>query len=145
MDYRVNEDLDRSQKLVVALGKARNQAASELDATLKDIGINAQQLGILLTLTRDSATSAAALSKLLGVDPSRMTRVLDGLERSGLVQRSRNSADRRVVNVSLTQAGWGTVEQSAQAIPAVRPRQLACFTNAEFETLSRLLFKLLAA
>jgi len=145
MNYNVNEDLHRSQELVCALNKARNLAAAELDAGLKDVGIDVQQLGILLTLTRENATSAAALSKLLGVHPGRMTRVLDGLERSGLVQRSRNSEDRRVVNVSLTQAGRETAERSAQVIATAQLRRLTRFTKSEFEILSSLLCKLLDA
>jgi DNA-binding MarR family transcriptional regulator len=75
MTYQVTKN-PSEPRAVVALSKARNWVAAELDAGLKDVGINVQQLGILLTLARDNARSPIALAKLLGVDPGRMTRVL---------------------------------------------------------------------
>ncbi|MFX1676782.1 MarR family transcriptional regulator [Paraburkholderia sp. A2WS-5] len=88
MNDPVNEDFERTQKLVFVLGQAHHLMATELRAGLKDAGLNLQERGILLTLAGGSAKPPAALAKLLGVPPARMTRVLDKLESSGFVERA---------------------------------------------------------
>jgi DNA-binding MarR family transcriptional regulator len=113
----VNDDFERTQNLVFTLGKARNLVDAELDAGLRDVRVNVQQLGILLTLARDNATSPVALSKLLGVHRVVITRMLDRLVRSWLVQRTRNDKDRRVVDLWLTQRG-GRPPPGARKSPA---------------------------
>ena len=140
---RVDDDSDLTQNLVTALGKARNLVAAELAAGLEDVGVNAQERSILLTLMRESVRSPAALAKSLNIHPGRMTRVLDRLEKNGLVQRSRNDTDRRVVDVSLTQTGKERAERSAQVVPGLRSQRFAHFTNADFDALNKLLSKLL--
>lgn len=143
MDQPVDEDFEQSRKLLFTLNQARSLLVAELDGALKDAGINAQQLGIVLALAREGARSAVALSKLLGVDGGFMTRMLDGLEAKGMLHRSRNGEDRRVVDLSLTQKGRETAALSLGLAPAVLNRRLAHFTKPEFETLGTLLRKLL--
>ncbi|TKC87695.1 MarR family transcriptional regulator [Trinickia terrae] len=145
MSYLVNDDFERTKNLVFALSKARNLVAAELEAGLNDVGINVQQLGVLVALARGNASTPAELSKLLGVNPGRMTRVLDEMERSALVQRSRNGNDRRVVDVALTPEGRRTAALSGQIVSTVRIRRLSRFTTSEFDVLSALLCKLLDA
>jgi DNA-binding MarR family transcriptional regulator len=143
MNDPVNEDFERTQNLVLALGRARNLMAAELNEKLKVVGVNLQECGILRTLARESVKSPAALSKLLNVHPGRMTRVLDKLEQGGLVARSRNGVDRRIVDVSLTEAGRERAARDARAAPELRSERFAHFTKADFEALSTLLLKLL--
>ncbi|RQR40239.1 MarR family transcriptional regulator [Burkholderia sp. Bp9143] len=139
----VNEVSERTQPFLIALGKACNRVTAELDAGLQEVGINARQLGILLALAYDDARSPAALAKLVGVDPGRMTRLLDVLKSRGLLERDRSDKDRRVVDVSLTQEGWETIARSAQVIPEIRRRRLAHFTQSDLDALSVLVRKLL--
>jgi DNA-binding MarR family transcriptional regulator len=47
----------------------------------------------------------------LGVNPSTGTRMCDRLVRKGLARRTRSTADRRAVRLSLTPAGRGLVEE----------------------------------
>ncbi|MBN3778950.1 MarR family transcriptional regulator [Burkholderia sp. Ac-20345] len=139
----LNEAFERTQPFLIALGKACNRVTAELDTGLEAVGINARQLGILLTLAYDNARSPAALAKLVGVDSGRMTRLLDVLTSRGLVERARSDKDRRVVEVSLTQEGWETIARSAQVIPEMRRRRFAHFTQSDFDALSGLVRKLL--
>jgi DNA-binding MarR family transcriptional regulator len=143
MNVPINEDLERTQNLVLALGKARNLMAAELNAGLKPLGANLQERGILQALARESVKSPAALSKLLYMHPGRMSRVLDKLERSGLVERTRNGADRRLVDVSLTLAGQERAASDTRHVGTRTSGRLAHFTNSDFEALNGLLCKLL--
>jgi DNA-binding MarR family transcriptional regulator len=143
MNGPVNEDFERTQRLVCVLGQAHHLMATELRAGVKDSGLNLQERGILLTLARGSAKTPAALAKLLGIHPARMTRVLDKLETSGLVERARNGADRRLVDVSLTQEGCAVAARSADVAPGAWSERLSHFSKSDFDALSALLSRLL--
>ncbi|MGF6955626.1 MarR family winged helix-turn-helix transcriptional regulator [Paraburkholderia youngii] len=143
MDDSINEDFERTQKLVSVLGQARQLIASELRAGLADAGLNLQQRGVLLTLARRSAKTPAALSKLAGVHPTRMTRVLDRLEDSGLIERARNGRDRRFVNVSLTQKGRAIAARHTRVVQGAWSERLSHFSKSDFDSLSLLLSRLL--
>jgi DNA-binding MarR family transcriptional regulator len=123
------------------LTKARNMITAEMDATLKDLDISSQQMGILLALTRGVAATPFELSKLLGIDTGLMTRTLDKLEAKGLLKRSRSVDDRRVVNLTLTEKGGEVAAQIPEIAPHVLNERLKKFTEAEFEELRRLLRK----
>ncbi|MEX3791132.1 MarR family winged helix-turn-helix transcriptional regulator [Paraburkholderia sp. BR14374] len=143
MDDSINEDFERTQKLVSVLGQARQLIASELRAGLADAGLNLQQRGVLLTLARGSAKTPAALSKLAGVHPTRMTRVLDRLEDSGLIERARNGRDRRLVNVSLTQKGRPIAARHIRVVQGAWSERLSHFSKSDFDALNVLLSRLL--
>jgi DNA-binding MarR family transcriptional regulator len=133
------------QNVGFALSKAGNLLTAEVDAALASAGasVTAAHVGALLLLARDMAHTPVALSRLLGIDSGSVTRTLDRLEREGFVRRDRNSADRRVVNLTLTEAGHNVAQQVAVIVPAVLNRRLASFTSLEFATFGRLLRKLL--
>jgi DNA-binding MarR family transcriptional regulator len=143
MDDSVNEDFERTQKLVFVLGQARQLIASELRAGLVDAGLNLRERGVLLTLARGSVKTPAALSKLAGVHPTRMTRVLDKLENNGLIERARNGRDRRLVDVSLTREGQAVAARNAQVALGAWSERLSHFSKSDFDTLSVLLSRLL--
>lgn len=143
MDDSVDEDFERTQKLVLVLGQARQLIASELKAGLVDAALNLQERGVLLSLAGGSVNTPAALSKLAGVHPARMTRVLDKLEDSGLIERARNERDRRHVDVSLTQEGQAVAARNVRVTHGAWSERLAHFSKSDFDTLSVLLSRLL--
>jgi len=123
------------------LVKARNLIVTEMDAALKDLDISSQQMGILLTLRQKMASTPFELSKILGIDTGLMTRMLDKLEMKGLVVRSRDEHDRRVVNLAMTKAGIAVADRIPDIAPDVLNARLKHFTKAEVTELRRLLRK----
>jgi DNA-binding MarR family transcriptional regulator len=115
-----------------------------MDVALAGMGITSSHVGALLLLAGGTARSSAGLAKLLAVDTGFITRVVDRLEKEGLVRRDRDSLDRRVVNLTLTEAGQDVAVRVAEIAPAVLNQRLSGFSPLEFETLCRLLNKLLA-
>jgi DNA-binding MarR family transcriptional regulator len=126
------------------LVKARNVITTEMDAALKDLDISSQQMGIMLMLRQKLASTPFELSKMLGIDTGLMTRMLDKLEAKGLVVRSRDEDDRRVVNLALTKAGIAVADQIPEIAPDVLNARLKDFTKAELNELRRLLRKFLS-
>lgn len=141
MDHYTTRNFMLTESVGFRIVKARNLVVAEMDAALKDLDITGQQMGILLSLKQGVATTPFELSKLLGIDTGLMTRMLDKLETKGLLARSRDADDRRVVNLSLTAKGRETAEQIPEVAPHVLNARLRKFTKAEFAELNRLLRK----
>jgi DNA-binding MarR family transcriptional regulator len=84
------------------------------------------------------------LARLASVSRASISSVLNTLERDELVDRSRSSADRRIVTVKLTRRG---AELTASVFGAQSERErlwAACLTPREQKTFVDLLHKLLA-
>jgi DNA-binding MarR family transcriptional regulator len=75
-----------------------------LDRHLSPLGITAAQLKVLRVICRGDDT-AVALCRQLSIHSACMTRMLDRLERKGLIIRTRDGADRRQVRLLLTAQG----------------------------------------
>jgi DNA-binding MarR family transcriptional regulator len=131
------------QRIAFALSKARHLLTTEMDAELAGTGVSSSQIGALLLLSLGIARTSAGLSRLLGVDAGFITRMIDRLEKLDLVRRDRSRPDRRVVNLTLTDAGQHVAARIEDIAPEVLNRRLSGFTLREFATLCRLLHKLL--
>jgi DNA-binding MarR family transcriptional regulator len=141
MDHYPKDNFPIGQSIGFALTKARNLIVAEMDQALKPLDITAQQMGILLSLKDGVATTPFEISRLLGIDTGLMTRMLDKLEAKGLLVRSRNLQDRRVVDLSLTAQGQAVADQIPELAPAVLNARLRRFNKTEFAELRRLLDK----
>jgi DNA-binding MarR family transcriptional regulator len=71
--------------------------------------------------------TSGELARRLWIRPASMTGIIDNLERDGLVERSRDEADRRQVWISLTPAGakrvWKLSEELREALPGTQTEQ----------------------
>jgi DNA-binding MarR family transcriptional regulator len=68
-------------------------------------GLTLSQYGLLEGLASRRAARVQELAAAAGISASTATRILDALERRGIVQRTRSDKDRRAVSVSLTELG----------------------------------------
>ena len=143
MNHEFDNFLWPGQSIVFALSKARHLLTAEMDVALAGTGVTSSQVGTLLLLLQDMTHTSAGLSRLLRIDSGFVTRTVDRLEKQGLVRRTRDSEDRRVVSLTLTEAGRDVATRIAELAPAMLNRRLAGFTQLEFATLCRLLNKLL--
>jgi DNA-binding MarR family transcriptional regulator len=141
MDHYTRKNFVHTQSIGFLLARARNLLASDIDAALKDLDISSQQMGIIVSLSNGTASTPFELSRQLGIDTGLMTRMLDKLEEKGLLERSRDDKDRRVVNLTLTRAGTRVADAIPDIVPPVINAHLKSFTRAEFEELRRLLGK----
>lgn len=65
---------------------------------------------VLIRLRFETHLSATCLSEQMGYDMGALTRVVDSLERGGLVRRERSRQDRRAVEITITPQGRRIVE-----------------------------------
>jgi DNA-binding MarR family transcriptional regulator len=86
--------------------------------------------------------SATHLSREVGHDMGALTRVIDGLEKSGHVRRERSLEDRRAVQISLTDKGLRDAEAQLGIIVDLQNKLLEPFSKSEADTLVLLLQRL---
>ncbi|MCW3066510.1 MAG: hypothetical protein JWN32_3682 [Solirubrobacterales bacterium] len=86
------------------------------------------QYGLLEPLLDQPEARSSELADAAGITPSTATRILDALERNGLVHRGRSHRDRRAVAVSLTLEGRRRLEA---AHAWVQSRELALYEDID--------------
>ena len=97
-------------------------------------------LRILRASGDDGRTCTDIRNDLVSQVPD-VTRLLDRLERAGLVERRRCTDDRRVVFAAITQKGLDLLERLDGPIMELHAKVLGHLDNDELVTLSRLLEK----
>lgn len=79
--------------------------ARELRKETEQLGVTARQATLLWLVKRSPGLSLAELAAEEGISPPALSGHVDRLERAGLLQRVRSSADRRRVGLELTEDG----------------------------------------
>jgi MarR family transcriptional regulator, lower aerobic nicotinate degradation pathway regulator len=125
-----------AQLSFVILGMLERRAA-EQDLSLAQTRL----LGVL----RDRKPTRNELARLLGLDKSSITGLVDRAERRGLVVRVASVEDRRAVLVSLTDDGRLLVSHASARFEADVSTMLNRLPLRERATLSRLVSRLLVA
>lgn len=115
---------------------------SRFEAALAHEHITLTQWIVLIQLREERARTTSDIAHDLGHDTGALTRVIDQLERRGLVARRRSQRDRRVVQLDLTRAGRAMVEALLPVIVDQTNDALAPLTAAEFSRLREYLVRL---
>ncbi len=98
-----------------------------------------------MTIAREEPCSQTHLAAALGVSPPAALGFLDGLEALGYVSRSRNAVDRRLLDLTLTEAGRNCLGRAREAAAGVQAQIVARLGAAGDADLRALLIKLLSA
>lgn len=100
------------------------------------------QVGVLRTLYREGAQSAGRLGHAVGLSPTSVTRLVDRLERRGLVSRHRDGEDRRLVEIRLEPPGEAVLIQAKVMRGSAVHRAVESMTEQERRRLTTSLRRL---
>lgn len=103
--YRGTEEEVRSLNAYIKLMRGAASVAVRLERRLAEAGLTERQFGVLETLHHLGPLPQCDLVKKQFTTGGNITFIVDNLERAGLVERRRNSDDRRYVTVHLTEKG----------------------------------------
>jgi DNA-binding MarR family transcriptional regulator len=117
--------------LAIRRTQARGSASPE-DLTLA-------QYYLLAPLRGQPALALSKLAEHAGIAAPSATRLVDTLERAGLVERARSRADRRTVLISLTPAGRERLERKQRQLARRRRLLYERLEPGEREASERLL------
>jgi len=100
------------EEVFVALARTTDQLARRLEPVLKAAEISPTQYNVLRILrgAPEGLTCTEVGARMISRDPD-ITRLMDRLEKRGLVSRCRDSKDRRMVLTRITQAGLSLLAQ----------------------------------
>jgi len=96
----------------------------------------------LVKLKEGLVETASDLCRSMSHDNGAITRVVDQLENRGFVERERSQQDRRVVKLSITEAGRAKLAELTPPFIMNLNEALSPFSAEEFAELNRLLGKL---
>ena len=116
-----------------------------MEALFEDQELTFSQWTTLVALHDGRITTAGDLAHNICHDAGSLTRLIDQMEKRGLVTRQRSETDRRVVTLALTPRGRALVEALAPRVMNFWNKLLAGFTHAEIDTLIALLTRLVLA
>lgn len=126
------------------LVRAQETLSAELAQFFADRGITPQQFNVLRILADDEDPDGLRCSSISDRLVNRVpdiTRLLDRLERAGLVRRHRDARDRRVVRAALTIEGRSLVDRMAAPLNDAFAELFEHLDDAELEQLTTLLKK----
>ena len=116
---------------------------ADFERLFKEAGLSEPQYNVLRILRgagSDGLPSTEIAGRMITRVPD-VTRLVDRLESTGLVERSRTSEDRRVVIVKVTQKGLDALASLDGPIVDLHRGQLGHLTRAELTEFNRLLVK----
>lgn len=128
-------------QVYLALQRAAADLTQGAAVLLRPFGLSGAQYNILRILrgAGDEGLACGEIAeRLLARDPD-MTRLLDRMQRQGLVTRERASRDRRVVTTCITAEGRHVLAKLDGPMAALHRRQLAHIDAARLRELATLL------
>jgi DNA-binding MarR family transcriptional regulator len=131
------------QETFLNLLRTTDQLNSEFTRLFNAQGLSGPQYNVLRIL-RGAGSDGLPCLEIAGQMITRMpdiTRLVDRLETSGFVERSRTESDRRVVLVKITDAGIELLKRLDQPVRDLHQRVLSHLSQDELRELSRLLTK----
>lgn len=128
----------RGDQLGTTLHTLARTHRARLAALLAPHGVHAGQDLLLLAVWSEPGLRQAALAARLGVEPPTVTRMVQRLERSGLIERRRDPHDARVLCVHPTPRSRLLESTVRRAWSDVDARLVAALGDVDGERLRRL-------
>lgn len=133
-----------AQETILNVMVTNSWLVGELSTAMGEFGITPVQYNVLRILRGsypDRMTCSQIGERMLDRTPD-VTRMLDRLERSELIERARAEHDRRVVEVGISKKGRELLDRMDDDIAAVQDRLTRHLSESEQRTLCELLEKL---
>lgn len=123
--------------------KAGHHIGQQFDAALAGIGLTGREFLVMSFVQAADGLSQQELSGRLGLDPTSVVGLVDGLEDRGLMTRQRDLADRRRNVLAVTDAGAALHAEAVDAAVRAEADFLAPLTPAERDELRGVLLKVM--
>ncbi|KAA0979395.1 MarR family transcriptional regulator [Paeniglutamicibacter gangotriensis] len=117
------DPLALENQVCFALSLASRSVIAAYRPVLEPLGLTHPQYLVMLTLWEHEPLSIKELSALLHLDPGTLSPLVKRIEALGYVQRSRSTADERILQISLTEAGRAARELALK-VPQKMMRRL---------------------
>jgi DNA-binding MarR family transcriptional regulator len=124
------------------LNRAGARIAAAFSEEVRPFGATLQMWRVLAALRERDGRRMGDLSETTSIEVSTLTRLVDNMEKKGLVARRRDAGDARVVALHVTPAGRRLTQRIIPIAERYERVALASFTAAEADTLKAALRRL---
>ena len=138
---RARPVITQENRIFVALLQAADTLGQEAEQLLKAAGVTGAQYNVLRILRGAEPAGLPCRGigdRMISHDPD-MTRLLDRLEKRGLITRVRQTDDRRVVKTRITPRALSLLKTLDQPVRELHKRQFRHMSAARLKILSDLL------
>jgi len=137
---RNSESGDTVLRVWLLLHRVRDTLVLCEDSVFGKYGITTEQFAVLAAVqSRGGSLRPTDLASILERSPNSVSMLVDRMVKAGLVKRTRDRIDRRVINVTLTDKGKKAVEPAAPAGWELVQRILSPLSDQDKHTLAGLL------
>ena len=133
--------LPLEDRIFISLQKTADSLGLEAEQLLKPHGLTGTQYNVLRILRGaepDGLACSGIGERMISHDPD-MTRLLDRMEKRGLITRARQTMDRRVVKTRITSAGLALLKSLDQPVRELHKRQFHHIPAARLKSLAGML------
>jgi len=133
--------LPLEDQVFIALQKTADALGQDAERFLKANGLTGAQYNVLRILRGAEPTGLACRDigdRMISHDPD-ITRLLDRMEKRGMITRQRQTDDRRVVRTRITSEGLGILKRLDQPVRELHKRQFHHLPAARLKILAELL------
>jgi DNA-binding MarR family transcriptional regulator len=133
--------LPLEDSVFISLHKTADSLGVEAEQLLKPHGLTGTQYNVLRILRGaepEGLPCRAIGERMISHDPD-MTRLLDRMEKRGLISRVRQTDDRRVIKTRISPAGLVLLKSLDQPVRELHKRQFHHLPAARLKTLAKLL------
>ena len=127
--------------IFISLQKTADSLGLEAEQLLKPHGLTGTHYNVLRILrgAEPQGLACRAISeRMISHDPD-MTRLLDRMEKRGLISRTRQTDDRRVIKTRITPAGLALLKSLDQPVRELHKCQFRHLPSSRLKTLAQLL------
>jgi DNA-binding MarR family transcriptional regulator len=124
------------------LNRAGARIAAAFSEEVRPLGATLQVWRVLAALREGDGRRMGDLSETTSIEVSTLTRLVDSMEKKGLVARRRDAGDARVVALHVTPAGRRLTQRITPIAERYESVALAGFTAAEADILKAALRRL---
>ena len=136
------EGFTTKRSLGYLVRRAHKLMSQQAEQLFEGRDLTLSQWVVLKLIEEGRAVTPGAAARLLGHNTGATTRLIDQLESQDLVCRTRETGDRRMVNLALTPAGKSTARAWQGKMVGFFDELLADFSPAEVEVMINLMDRL---
>ncbi|MBK7859978.1 MAG: MarR family transcriptional regulator [Archangiaceae bacterium] len=137
------KELQHATELARLIGRVSRLNRGRVRKGLAEHGQSLHDWQVIANVKWQGPMTQVALAEHIGAHTATLSRLLDSLEKKGLIQRKANAADRRCVKLHLTRKGDGWYGQWNRIAMGQLHEVMSGLGAGEQELLGRLLSKLL--
>lgn len=113
------------------MGMVSSKLTHRVDVALTPWNITGSQWGVCRMIQKGLGGTAADICRIYGYDSGALARILQALEKKGLIRRERSPDDQRRVDLKVTDQGREMLAESLPCIRQIGTRTTKGFTQEE--------------